>query len=476
MHIQDRNACIHHIHTVRGGNISDRSTSAHVDSAQFRCLEGNLSVIHRPADPADIFRVRVIAPGLAAGARIFVEHNSSSEISGIALLISLRIERVISGRYIRGEHAGSRKASSQLQFGKISAAVQKLRRRIFKEMGARAGRPDRADLLLIRQQAAAGILRISHLQKGVQGSIGADAVILPVSGDHAPVKAQIPRRSCRNHFKLGGKKIFLLHAIALFQNLKNHLLHQICGRSRCFFFSRICRIRSILFSCAIRFRRIPDHKRPGADQQVQIFTLNSLCERFLHLLRSQMNQQIRDTENRIFFLLADHDFGQAAVLLRDNAVDRKRNRRPLVFLNSTVVMQVQIRHLRIFIERILLQVQPGGIDMRSQDPHALLQRLSADREQSHRLLHPDRVHTVAGLQALPLRDNVLKVSAAGLFRQSYSFLHTLPLGLGGGHKLFVVFRQSHQLFQLAVRIAFPLIFPVHIIILLFLLLYADAAS
>ncbi len=88
-----------------------------------------------------------------------------------------------------------------------------------------------------------------------------------------------------------------------------------------------------------------------------------------------MNQDIADTKYRVIFLFSDRNRNHASILFHNHAMQSKRKCHPLVFLDATVIMCIQKCHLRILIKGILLQIQAGGIDMGTQDIHALLHGL-----------------------------------------------------------------------------------------------------
>ena len=132
-----------------------------------------------------------------------------------------------------------------------------------------ACRADRADFLLVRQQAAARILRILAAQDRVQRGEGADAVILPVCSDHAAVKTKVSCRTCRHNLQLCGEEILFLHPILVFQDIENLLLYQIF----CFFLSAVCIFLLSAFG-----------KRLRSDQDIQILALDGLRKCLPHLV------------------------------------------------------------------------------------------------------------------------------------------------------------------------------------------------
>ena len=80
-----------------------------------------------------------------------------------------------------------------------------------------------------------------------------------------------------------------------------------------------------------------------------------------------MDQQIRNEEYRIVFVFTDIDLYDGAVLLCNDAVQRQRQGYPLIFLDTAVIMSIQEGKIGILIQRVLLDVQSGGIDMCTQN-------------------------------------------------------------------------------------------------------------
>ena len=76
-----------------------------------------------------------------------------------------------------------------------------------------------------------------------------------------------------------------------------------------------------------------------------------------------MDQQIGNEEHRIFRLLAYSHLHHSTVLFHDDAVDRQRDRHPLVLFDAAVVMGIQQGETAVFIQRVLLHIHAGGIDV-----------------------------------------------------------------------------------------------------------------
>ncbi len=107
----------------------------------------------------------------------------------------------------------------------------------------------------------------------------------------------------------------------------------------------------------------------------------------------------------------------------------QRQGHELIFLDATVIMGIQKGEATVLIERILLDIHSGRIDMRSQDVEAVLHGLFAHAEEADRLVHPDAVYAVSLFQLLFVRYGLLQLHKAFLFCAVYDLIHALALGL-----------------------------------------------
>ena len=78
-----------------------------------------------------------------------------------------------------------------------------------------------------------------------------------------------------------------------------------------------------------------------------------------------MNEQVRYAENGIALIVAHVYVHDRAVLLGDDAVHGKRERDPLIVLDAAVVVRVEKRETVALVERVLLQVEAGAVDVRA---------------------------------------------------------------------------------------------------------------
>ena len=110
-----------------------------------------------------------------------------------------------------------------------------------------------------------------------------------------------------------------------------------------------------------------------------------------------MNQQITDTHYRIILFFTDGKLDHGTVFLYHNAMQSQRDRYPLIFLDTTIIMCIQKCHFRIFKQRVLLQIQSWRINMGTQNAHTLLHAACTDMIQSQSLFHIDGINFVTGL-------------------------------------------------------------------------------
>ena len=174
-----------------------------------------------------------------------------------------------------------------------------------------------------------------------------------------------------------------------------------------------------------------------------------------------MNQKIRYAEDRILAVFPDSDVGHGAVLLRHNAVDRQRDRCPLIFLHTAIVMRIKKCHFRILIQRHLLEIQPRRINVRTQDAKSLFDRFRSDGKQCYCLLHPDRVDLVAALQGFAPGNDLIQITPACLAGTLCDLHHRLALCLRSIQKILVIFCKRMQILQLFLRVRCPSVFFSH---------------
>ena len=222
---------------------------------------------------------------------------------------------------------------------------------------------------------------------------------MAVGGDEAAVEADLARRACGDHGQLGGEEVLLRQTVFFVQEHQDGERHAVGA--------------------------LVVLQRAAAEQDAQVLARHALGQRLAHLVGGQVDQQVGHAEDGITRLLADGHGDDGAVLLRHDAVDGQRGRRPLILLDAAVVMRLEIGHARILIQGIRLQVQTRGIDVGRADVRALVQALAADDGENHALVVVVAVDAVAGLQL----HAGLQFPEAGLLSSLDRPLDGLPLHL-----------------------------------------------
>ena len=447
MHVQDGYAAVHDVHAVEGGDVGDGSAAAGIDLAQLSGLEDNAAVIHDAADPAEVLGVGIVGAGFSAGAGELVEDQAVAQECGVLLLKDAGVERIEARADIRGKHAAGAQAAAQCKLAVLAGAVHQLRRCVLEESGLHAGRADAADLFLVDKQAAGGVLGRAGLQDGFQGGEGADAVIMSVGSDHAAVKAAVAGGPGGNDLELGGEEIILIDAVGILQQAEEILPDGILGLLGLFAFFRI------------------RAQRAAAHQHVEALAFDDDAALLGQLVRGKVDEQVGDAEDRIRRILTDHDRNDRAVLFGDDAVDGERDGHPLIFLDSAVIVRIQIGKLGILVGRDLLDVQARRIDVGAEDAHALFKRLLAEDEERNGLVHVDGVDLIARAERFPCGNHFLQVAVSGFLRKADRLGGALALGLAGGQEFGVARAERFQVPDLGITVLVPCVFFCHFEIL-----------
>ena len=137
---------------------------------------------------------------------------------------------------------------------------------------------------------------------------------------------------------------------------------------------------------------------PGAvaHNHVEKLALNELGCLLLHLLTGKVGEKVGDAEDGVRGVLANHDLDDTPVLLGNNAMDCQRQGCPLVGLHAAVVVRVKRGDVVSLLERVLLDVQAGRVDVGTKDVDALLKGLRAQFDKHEALAANRRVDLVAG--------------------------------------------------------------------------------
>ena len=134
-------------------------------------------------------------------------------------------------------------------------------------------------------------------------------------------------------------------------------------------------------------------------------------------------------------------------------MQRQRHCYPLILLDAAVVMSIQKNHVGVLVQRILLQIQTGRVDMRSQNIHTILNRFRTDLEQNQRLIHADAVNTVALFQRLACFHDIFHAAITLRLCKTHRLCYTLTLCLGNTQICLVIIAHLIQFCALFLGIA-----------------------
>ena len=157
-----------------------------------------------------------------------------------------------------------------------------------------------------------------------------------------------------------------------------------------------------------------------------------------------MREKVGNNELRFALFFAEGDFNLSAVTQNNNSVKRHRNRRPLIFLDSAVVMRLEKSHLICFVERIRFEVKTWRIDMSCCDSYALADTLFADNGKDNRLFTVEIINLVSGCILLEF----IKGYKAFFLCLGNNKLGNLSLRLVIIEEFFVILGEIHRLLKL----------------------------
>ena len=123
-----------------------------------------------------------------------------------------------------------------------------------------------------------------------------------------------------------------------------------------------------------------------ADNNVELFALYHLCAALCHLFAAEVGQKVVDIEYGVVRLFADVKLYLSAVFEHNHAVQGEGYGCPLVLLDSAIVVRLQKAHTRLLIQRILLYIYPGRVDVRSDYAQAVLFEVFASHAEHHHAL------------------------------------------------------------------------------------------
>ena len=124
-----------------------------------------------------------------------------------------------------------------------------------------------------------------QLELGKQARVGADAVVLAVAEHHAAVESQLAGGTCGHNLNLGREEVLLLDAVLVLEELADHGLDGALAR--------------LLLLVAEFGIVIAEGERSVAHQDVEVLAGHDLGRLALHLLGTQVRQDVRDAEDGV---------------------------------------------------------------------------------------------------------------------------------------------------------------------------------
>ena len=325
---------------------------------------------------------------------------------GVLLLEAVGVEMVETGRDVGAEHAGIGERATQRERAVLAGERHDLSDGVLEEAAGHTGRADGTDLLLVDEQGDARGLDLLHVELRSKGGVGAHAVVLAVTQDHGAVKAELARGAGGHDLDLGGEEVLLLDVVLLLDDVKEHLLDG-------------------LLDVVVAL----DDDGAAAHDHVEVLVVDGLARGLLHLIARKVNEQVGDAEHGVIGVFAHRDLDGHAVFLADHAVQGQRGRDPVIGLYAAVVVRVEVGHVAGFVERVLLEVEARGVDVRAQDVHALLHGAAAQVDEHEGLVVADGVHLVARGELAPLGEAGGEVDVACSLGELDGGGHALALGL-----------------------------------------------
>ena len=171
------------------------------------------------------------------------------------------------------------------------------------------------------------------------------------------------------------------------------------------------------------------------DKDVERFGRDRLVERLFALFVTEVRKQVVDVENGIVLVLADIYADLRTVGFDDDAVERERDRDPLIFTDTAVVVRLEESKTRVLIERTLFEVKARRVDVRDSKTHTVRYVLFSYSEEEKRFAAVVVVKFISGFE--------LHTESVGLkslfFREVFGVYHRFALGFRGVEEHLVKF-------------------------------------
>ena len=168
-----------------------------------------------------------------------------------------------------------------------------------------------------------------------------------------------------------------------------------------------------------------------------------------------MGQKIGYAEYGVAGIVAHIHVNHGAVGFRHHTVKRQRQRYPLVVLDAAIVVSVEEGKPVVLVNRVLLQVQTGAVDVGAQDIQARLERLGADVSQNERLAMHASPYFAARFERAALANHILKRFIARSFCLLNGGRKATALGFVVRDVVDIAGSQTVELFKLVGVVVFP---------------------
>ena len=386
VHIEHRYAAVDDVHAIFRQDVGDGAAASNIDLAQFSCLKCGITLLHDGTNAGHVFGIGIVGSAFAAAAGELVEHHTATEIRCVLRLERACVGRIEACRHVAGKHAGVCQAAAQRQIARLSCKVHDFGDGVLEEHGGHTRGADTANLLFVNEDAHARLLQVACFELGDQAGVGAYAVVVAVADHHGFVEAAVACGACGNHFEFAREEVSLRHIVFFGEDGQQQRLDG-------FFFRQLIQLVGLGAGCPLM--RVGGFCWPASNEDIEVFAFDHFGRLFLQLVLSEVHQQIGDAEHGVAFVFAHVHLDDAAVFLGDYAMDGQGKRDPLVFLDAAVIMRVKQRESARFIQRVLLDVQAGAVNVGAEDIEALLHGAAADLCQDDRLAETVGVHFIA---------------------------------------------------------------------------------
>ena len=156
-----------------------------------------------------------------------------------------------------------------------------------------------------------------------------------------------------------------------------------------------------------------------------------------------MREKVGNNELRFALFFAEADFNLSAVTQNNNSVKRHRNRRPLIFLDSAVVMRFQQAKTAVFVKRAEFEVKSGAVNVRRNKVETFFKRCSAYRCKNRGMTFLDVIYLVSRR----ILFAVFERNKTRLFSLRNGIFHAVVFDFRSVEKFFVIFAKSLRRYQ-----------------------------